>query len=104
MVRENPNSCGCVLRCGILSFEQSKACRSSTNVQFSAQTTNGHTIPNSVVFSYDVHELQAQTAFLYNRVGILLNWLKYRQIVKNKPISITNLATIMQNSWQIKRY
>jgi hypothetical protein len=34
------------------------------NIQFSAQTTNGHTIPNSVVFSYDVNSFGADRFYI----------------------------------------
>ena len=38
------------------------------NIQFSAQTTNGQSIPNSVVFSYDLHDFRA------NRFYIQQSW------------------------------
>ena len=36
----------------------------TANIQFSAQTTNGHAIPNSVVFSYDVHDFRAKRFYI----------------------------------------
>jgi len=36
----------------------------TANIQFSAQTTNGHTIPNSVVFSYDVNSFGADRYYI----------------------------------------
>ena len=36
----------------------------TAKIQFSAQTTNGHTIPNSVVFSYDLNSFNADRYYI----------------------------------------
>ena len=41
----------------------------TANIQFSAQTTNGHTIPNSVVFSYDVNSLRRGPLLYPTKLG-----------------------------------